>query len=144
MKKSSSSRWLTSAVLAALLLALSVGLLPGTLNAEESGPALSKPFSLAEAALGDESVSGLWHYALRQDDGYAVALRYTGAQRDVSLPVTLDGHPVVGVADGALTDAASVTIHSQILWMGEAALPQAATIRAKNGSYALWYASAHA
>ena len=102
-------------------------------------------YELPQEPLGDERSSGEWRYALRAGDGYAVITGYDGNSVNLAAPAKLDGHDVVGIADGAFSHAvAEITLHGNILYMGDSAFGDAQpVIRALNGSYALLWADSH-
>lgn len=104
---------------------------------------IPEAFSLEEAPLGEEFISGDWRYRLRQSDGYAVITGYDGSASGLIVPSILNGTDVVGLADGALADsrAESVSLHGNIMYIHPGAFGETApVIRALNGSYALYYA----
>ena len=101
-------------------------------------------FSLSESPLGESLVSGLWHYALREVDGYAVITGYDGTESSVTIPALLDAHDVVGIAKNALEDRDKVVLHGNILYLAENAFGTSSPeIVSLNGTYGFYWASVH-
>ncbi|MBR3764110.1 MAG: leucine-rich repeat protein [Clostridia bacterium] len=111
----------------------------------ESRGVPSWAYELPQEPLGREQISGEWRYALRTGDGYAVITGYDGQSATPSVPARLDGHDVVGMADGVFSRAVEeVTLHGNILRMeGDPFCGAQPVIRALNGTYALWWAEQH-
>ena len=105
---------------------------------------IPEAFSLEDAQLGEERTSGLWHYALREADGYAVITGYEGTETDVTVPAMLDGIDVVGVASNALAGRQRVVLHGNILNIAEDAFGDTKPlIISLNGTFGLYWASVH-
>ncbi|MCR5090495.1 MAG: leucine-rich repeat protein [Oscillospiraceae bacterium] len=138
-----------------LILAMFVGFLPASeltdliprVHAEDGKSEITEipeAFSLEESALSEELRSGLWRYALREEDGYAVITGYDGEETSVTVPMMLDGVDVVGLAPNALPKAESVTLHGNILLIAEDAFGEGRPeICALNGTWGLFWADRH-
>ena len=118
-----------------LLIAMFIGFVPETeLNWNFLKPARAhaeagadlNAFSLPVSELGREEKAGNWRYALREDDGYAVVTGYTGTEVELSVPASLGGKAVVGLASGALRalrgEAPILRYSGEPVWQGFDAL----------------------
>ena len=111
-------------------------------SAANAGGEIPPAFSLGGDSLGEMRTSGLWQYACRQTDGYAVITSYSGRETSVTVPAQLDGIDVVGIASGALPGCSVVRLHGNILYIADDAFgssePQIISL---NGTYGLYWAS---
>ena len=80
-------------------------------------------------------------------DGTACVTGYEGpAVESLTVPLTVDGHPVTAIKDGALFDLQTptvVTIPQRVTHIGRDALPLSATVEGWSGTCALAYAAAN-
>ena len=79
--------------------------------ARAEGRETYQAYSLPESELGETHTQGDWEYALRESDGWAVITGYRGMANEVTLPLTIAGIDVVGIADGAFAGETLRTIH---------------------------------
>lgn len=101
-------------------------------------------FSLEDSPLMESQKSGLWQFALRETDGYAVIIGYTGVETDISIPAQLDGYDVIGIASNALSGKSSIRLHGNILYIAPDAFgSNKPTIISPNGTYGLYWAYLH-
>ena len=115
-------------------------LIPARAHADE----IPAAFSLPESVLGAEMRDGQWQYALRKDETFAVITGYDGVETAVSVPESVGGYDVVGVVSKALSGKTQVTLPGTVYYIAEDAFGEGMPeITAPNGSYALFWASAH-
>ncbi len=95
------------------------------------------------AGAGETVYEDEFGYALL-GDGIAVITAYTGESAFVSVPLTLDGYDVVALASGAFgAEVRQVTLHGNLFYIADGALPDGITVSAWQGSYAAAWAQAH-
>ena len=93
---------------------------------------------------GSLRTSGEWLYWL--DGEYAIIAGYANeSERTLKIPAHLSGHSVIGIGHQAFANNAalrSVQMHNNITRIAEDAFEKKTnvTIKAYNGSFALWYA----
>ncbi len=97
---------------------------------------------------GGASTQGEWQYVVLPEYNYAVITGHTNASaEDLTVPDMLGGADVVGIAEGALADHASLIslmLPGNLYAIADNALPQGIIIKGYNASYAQTYASRNA
>ena len=106
---------------------------------EENAAATASRLALG----GTEMTDGEFRYRLL-DDGTAAISAYIGKGSAVSVPLTLGGANVTAIASGAFgRGVEDVTIHGNVFYIENGAVPAKATVSTWQGSYAATWAQAN-